>query len=606
MDDLPALLNPALADDVASAPAEPTAATQPRGVRYRWLARDGVTPLESLPTDGPLIERIVRARGLEPDARLLDPKLTHLHDPSLIPDLDRAAARILAAAKAREPIVIYGDYDVDGVTSTAILYHMLLALEPDCSVSSYVPHRVDEGYGLHDDAITMLAAQGAKVIVSVDCGVTAIGPALVAKAAGIDLIITDHHNPPASLAELPEAYAVVHPRRPDSKYPFGDLSGAGVAYKLAWRMATLHAGNARVAKPIQELLVNLLGFAALGAIADVVPLLDENRVIARFGMARLRNSPFAGVRALVEAARLDGEKVSEWDIAFKLAPRLNASGRMAHAQAAIELFTTATRARANEIAQDLERHNTERRAVQKRIVEQALEMAKARGMDKDTHRAIVLSHPDWHTGVVGIACSRLVEELSRPTILMCDKDGHCHGSGRSISGVSLHAAMVACSHHLTKFGGHDMAAGLALETVNLAAFTAEFVAECNRRVSVDQLTPRACVDAVTTLGELSPRQVMELDVLKPFGAGNPTVRVLVRDVLLFGSPQPLGKTGEHIVLMVKDTATGTVRRVLAWGWAARLEHLRAGLRYDLVIEPKITTFNGTTNVEPELVDLRQR
>jgi single-stranded-DNA-specific exonuclease len=319
-----------------------------QGLLARWRYRsDDHTSAESLGL--PLCQRILAARGLTAPAALdhyLSPKLTQLHDPSLIPELDRAAERILRALADHEPIVIYGDYDVDGVTGTAILWHMLRALAPEAPVRTYVPHRLEEGYGLNAAAIRELAADGARLIVSVDCGITALEPARAAREAGIDLIITDHHNPPAKLEDLPHAYAVVHPRRPDSEYPFGDLSGAGVAYKLAWRLATMHAGCAagpggRVDPRIRELLVDLLAFAALGAVADIVPLLGENRVLVRHGLVRVKHSRFIGLRALVEASGLAGEDVDAMAVGFRLGPRLNAAGRMGHAREANELFTTA-------------------------------------------------------------------------------------------------------------------------------------------------------------------------------------------------------------------------------------------------------------------------
>src|SRR5262245_51824098 len=260
-----------------------------RGLSKLWKSRTAVLAAGS--GGGSLVDRILAVRGLADGAAaaFLDPRLTQLHDPSLVPDLDRGAGRLMAALSAREPVAIYGDYDVDGVTATAILFHIFRAIAPDAPVRTYVPHRLDEGYGLNAAAVRQLAAEGARVIVSVDCGITATGPAAEARAAGVDLIITDHHNPPASLADLPAAYAVVHPRRPDSAYPFGELSGAGVAYKLAWRLATMASGSARVTPALRALLLELLAFAALGAIADVVPLVGENRVIARFGLARMKH-----------------------------------------------------------------------------------------------------------------------------------------------------------------------------------------------------------------------------------------------------------------------------------------------------------------------------
>jgi single-stranded-DNA-specific exonuclease len=611
----------------ALVPAQPVAVSAKangralgRGVLSRWVLRgteSGATASEGeLPSgqaEGDLVARVLAARGVG-DPNFLQPMLTGLHDPGLMPDIDKAAVRILDALKRREPVVIFGDYDVDGVTATAILYHMMLALEPEAEVRTYVPHRVEEGYGLATAAIEQLAAEGAKVIVSVDCGVTAVEPAARAKTLGVDLIITDHHNPPARMEDLPDAYAVVHPRRPDSRYPFGELSGAGVAYKLAWRMATTHFGAPRLPQPLRELLVELLAFAALGAVADVVPLIGENRVLTKFGMQRMKTTRFVGLRALIHAARLDNEKVSTFDVGFKLGPRLNASGRMAHAEEAVHLFTRATAAEAERIAVKLEALNVERRAEEKRIIEQAIAMAVQRKLDSPSVRGIVLADPSWHVGVVGIACSRMVEKFCKPTILMGEKDGHWHGSGRSIEGVSLHAAIEEAAVHTVRFGGHDMAAGLAVEHEKLEAFTEAFQIACASRVSDEQLIPRLTVDAISDGRDLTTQTAQRLEMIEPCGAGNPHVRVLVQGLTLYGNPRPLGKTGEHVKLVFRTaggTGTGSgggsmgLVTVTAWSWARRAEPLRQGSRYDVVIRPGISRWNGNESIECTLDDLRE-
>ncbi|MEM9373905.1 MAG: DHH family phosphoesterase, partial [Planctomycetota bacterium] len=347
---------------------------------------------------------MLRVRGHEPDAAgsFLEPSLKQLHDPGLLPDVDRAADRILCAARQAEPIVVFGDYDVDGVTAAAILVQTIRSLAPEARISGYIPHRVSEGYGLNNEAIRTLAADGARVIVSVDCGITAHESAAVARELGVDLIITDHHNPPANADALPDAFAVVHPRRPDSIYPWGELCGAGVAYKLAWRLATLHAGSRTVPPASRELLLELLGLAALGTIADVVPLTDENRVIARFGLMNLSRTSNPGLRALIEASGLGSSRVDAEAVGFRLAPRLNAVGRLGHAREAFELLTDATGARAEELAETLSGLNDERRRVERRIVDEACEQAEQAGMTGVDSRAIVLRSPDWHPGVIGI------------------------------------------------------------------------------------------------------------------------------------------------------------------------------------------------------------
>lgn len=564
-------------------------------------------PIAALQHDfEPLTARVMAARGLltEEAERFLAPRLTHLHDPSLLPDIDRASERILEAVAARQPIVIYGDYDVDGITASAILYRTLKAISPEALITTYIPHRIDEGYGLNADALATLAAQGARVVVTVDCGITAVGPAAVAKAAGIDLIITDHHNGAESESDLPNCYAIVHPRRPGSTYPFGDLCGAGVAYKLAWRLCTMHAGSIRLPETLRELLIELLALAALGVIADVVPLKGENRVIARTGLSRIRSSPFIGLRALVKASGLDGDRIDTEGVGFSLAPRLNACGRLGHAAEALELMLTDDPDRAAVIAKALTKLNDERRAVERRIAEHALSLASDRGMDGPDSRAVVLAHGDWHAGVVGIVCSRLVDRLGRPTILMQDQGELLAGSGRSIDGYSLHTALHACAEHLHTFGGHDMAAGVKIAPSKLAAFTESFLAHAAAHLAPGDLVPRVQFDCDATARELTPLAVRQLESLAPFGQGNPPVRVRVRGLRIAARPEPFGKTGAHLKLTVRDGDRSL--RIIAWNWATRHPETAAsipvGARIDALVIPKLSSWSGL--VEPVLVDLQ--
>lgn len=557
-----------------------------------------------------LVERVLAARGLQGEAgrEFLQPTLKLMHDPGLMPDIDRAAERLLRAARDGERIVIYGDYDVDGVSATAILFHTLKHLHPKCAIGTYVPHRLEEGYGLNEEAIRALAAEGAKVIVSVDCGITAVQPARAALECGIDLIVTDHHNPPASMADLPPAYAVVHPRRPDSVYPFGDLSGSAVAFKLAWRLATMACGGEKVGAATRELLLEMLGVASLGVIADVVPLRGENRVLARFGLAKLKHSTIVGLRALVEASGLSGESVGAYDVGFKLGPRLNACGRLGHAREAVELLTVAGGERAREIAEQLTKLNNDRRAVEKRIADQASELAKSSGMTGAGRRAIVLAHEEWHAGVVGIACSRLVGMYYRPTILM-HRDpatGECHGSGRSIDGFNLHGALERCAKLLSGFGGHDMAAGVRVAHEKLPEFVEAFTEVANAQIAAESLCAKIEYDSAAKLEELSQTAVHELENLAPFGRENPAVRLKLESVQVEGRPKVIGQTGTHISMFVKHAQSGRVLRILGWSWAERIADLPVGSTIDVVIEPKISTWQGSGHVEAELVDLRVR
>lgn len=555
-----------------------------------------------------MVERVLKTRGFaDPEIQraFIQPTLAGLHDPSLIPDLDKAAQRILAAIQNNEQIVIFGDYDVDGITASSILFHMLNTLSPEHDVKTYIPHRINEGYGLNDQAIHTLADNGAKVIITVDCGITAISPAQTAKDRGVDLIITDHHNPPADLADLPDAFAVVHPRRPDSNYPFGELCGAGVAYKLAWRLATMHCDSDKVTPALRTTLVDLLAFVALGTIADVVPLIDENRVITKFGLARLPATPVQGLQALIKAAGLDSEKIDAQAIGFRLAPRLNAIGRLGHAIEALELLTVARSHRATQLAEQLTELNDDRRKTEQAIVKQALELAEQSGMTKPDKRAIVLASEDWHPGVVGIACSRLVDRYARPAILMQLKDGIYKGSARSIEGFNIQAALESCTDHLLSHGGHDMAAGLSCSEESYPKFVEQFLNIANQQIAVDDLIHKIKIDSIASINELTVEALTQFEQLAPFGAGNPRVKLLIQGARLNGRPEPFGKTGNHLSLRVADADNPKqVIRVIGWSWWEKARDIGPGSVVDLVVEPVLSRWNGRTRIEPLLSDLR--
>lgn len=562
----------------------------PHAPQAHWLPRGDCGA-------GGLVERVLRARGLAgAEHDFLNPSLTQLHDPSLMHGVDRASERLLAALTRGQRVVIYGDYDADGISASAILYHTLKHIAPAADVRTYVPHRMEEGYGLNSEAIAQLASDGAQVIVSVDCGVTALEPARAARQRGVDLIITDHHNLPEG--ELPDAYAIVHPRL--GSYPDADLSGSAVAFKLAWRLATLACGSSRVDAGTRALLLELIALAALGVIADVVPLRGENRVIARFGLSSLRQSRVEGLRALIAASALDGEKIKASDVGFRLAPRLNACGRLGHAREAVELLTTATGERARTIAAELTALNDQRRAIEKTITEHATQLAREHGMDDPSVRAIVLAHEDWHQGVVGIACSRLVGLFHKPVILMHKGAELCHGSGRSVEGFSLHAALRACSPLLAGFGGHDMAAGLRVGVDRLGEFTRAFLEHAS--CSLGEPRRLLSYDAEASLGELDYACVRSLESLAPFGRDNPPVRLLLRGVRTLSRPRLMGQGNAHASFALSDPHCAL--RVVAWGWGHTLADFPPGSPLDVLITPTLSTWNGQTNVEAELVDLR--
>lgn len=577
----------------------------------RWVTRSGGGDTGAgLGTLGlePLVMRFLASRGFAgaDEARAYcDPRLTLLHEPALMPGLERACERLMLALERGERVVIYGDYDVDGICATAILFHGMRAIRPGADVRTYVPHRLDEGYGLHAEAMKQLAGEGARVVVSVDCGITGIEPALAAREMGLDLIITDHHNPREDGA-LPEAYAIVHPRVAGvdgAVYPFGDLCGAGVAFKLAWRMACVAEGSERVGPELRDVLLDGLALAGMATIADIVPLVGENRIIARHGLRRVPHTGLTGLRALIAASGLDGEAIDAERVGFILGPRLNACGRMGHAEEAVEMLTVADAARAMEIAHRLTKQNEERRGTERRIFEQADRMAESMGMTGPDRRAIVLADEGWHPGVVGIVCSRLVGKYCRPTILMQRNGGLCQGSGRSIDGFSLHGALCVCSDLLERFGGHDMAAGLAVREDALDAFVERFMEEAGRGVSDEMLVPSLDIDCEATLEELSPLAIRQLEGLGPFGRENPAPVVLLRGVSLVRGPEPFGAHGHHLKMHVRGRSRREVT-LIGWRWGGRRESMRAGQVLDVVVKPQVSEWMGRVRVEPEIRDVR--
>jgi single-stranded-DNA-specific exonuclease len=565
----------------------------------------------------PLIAQILLNRGLrEPEAcqNFLRPTLRCLHDPALVPGLTRAADRVARAVRDDEKIVIYGDYDVDGITATAILWHAIKTLGG--RVEFYIPHRLEEGYGLNTEAITQICNDGARVIITVDCGVTAVEQAKVACERGVDLIVTDHHewredrstDVPRIL--LPECYGVVHPRLPaedgTQPYPNPLLCGAGVAFKLAWGVGKAITGAERVGDEFRTFLVNAMALAALGTIADVVPLVGENRILAHQGLVGLRESKLVGLRALIASAGLTGQALDSFDVGFKLAPRLNACGRMGHARLAVEMLTSADEAKATEIATYLEQQNRQRQAVERKIFAQAVEQVDERKLDGDGSCAIVLGRDDWHVGVIGIVASRVVERYHRPAVLVALSNGHGQGSGRSIAGFHLSRALEACADDLETYGGHEMAAGLRLQTDKFEDFRRHFCEHAGRVLRPEQLVPELSLDCLAELPQMTEALVTEMKRLGPFGHGNPRPLLCCKGLEIAAPPRRVGGGGEHLQLLVRQGTGPAARtvRCIAFSHGPMFDRLPVGAVIDFAVEPSINEYNGYRNVELEVKDVR--
>ena len=586
----------------------------------------------------PLLAQVLLNRGVsEPIdcATFLRPSLKQLYDPFAIANLRQAAERIAKAIRDREKIVIYGDYDVDGITATSILWHAITILGG--TVEFYIPHRIDEGYGLNAEAIAQICDQGAKLIVTVDCGVTAIEQAKVAKERGVDLIITDHHewkeirtekktdketrgqgdkeiNSPFPLspcllvslspsALLPDCHTIVHPRLgSDPAYPNPHLCGAGVAFKLAWGIGMAMSGADRVSEEFRNFLVEATALAGLGTIADVVPLVGENRVLAHFGLGGLKQTRLRGLIALIDSAGLAGQKLDSYDVGFKLAPRLNACGRMGHARLAVEMLTKASESQAVEIATYLEQQNRARQAMEKKILDAALAQVEEQSFDEDDCHGIVLGAEGWHPGVIGIVASRIVDRFHRPTVMVALTNGHGQGSGRSIAGFHLTKALEACRDHLESFGGHEMAAGLKLKTENFNEFREAFGVHAKAALPAESLTALLPLEGVATLRQMTAALVTDLHRLGPFGHANRKPLLAIQGLEIASIPRRVGKSGDHLQLQVRDS-TGSMK-CIAFGYGAMFEQLAPGVKIELAVEPTINEYNGRSNVELEVKDLK--
>jgi len=551
----------------------------------------------------PIIAQLLLNRDIRtPEAgkRFLDAPLIGLHAPGLLPGINEAVERLSAAITAKKRICIYGDYDVDGVTGTSILWGLLTKL--GANVEYYIPRRLDEGYGLNSAALEQFKASGVDVVVTVDCGIASIAEADVAKQLGLELIITDHHEMKDT---LPAADVLVHPRLPGSAYPFDGLSGAGVAFKLAWALAQKISGGEKVSAPLREFLLDAVALAALGLVADVVPLHDENRIYVRAGLQRLRDQPPLGMKALIESAGLAATpQLRAEDIGFRLAPRMNAAGRLGYAGLVVELLTTTNAVRAKEIAQHLENENAARQSLERKMTAQAKEMLE--GEDLAKMPAAVLSHSDWHPGVIGIVAGRIVEQIGRPTLIIAAKEGQplVTGSGRSIPGFELHHALKACESDLMGHGGHAMAAGFKIAPGRIHAFRDRFREYAAKHFPQGAPPPPSIsIDAEAPLVMLTLVLMKDINRLEPYGAQNPKPKFMTGNLDIVGEPRKIGKDARHLSFPVRQGTTQL--RTVAFGMAERFDELMsAGGKCCLVYSPMINEWQGRRSVELNVIDFQ--
>ena len=547
----------------------------------------------------PITARILINRGIsdfDTARSFLHPELNDLHDPSLLPGLDRAAQRVRQAVEQKEPIVIYGDYDVDGISATAILLRCLALL--GAPAQFYVPDRLEEGYGLNTAAVHKVAAEGARLLITVDCGISAVAEVALARELGMDVIITDHHEPGD---EVPVGALLINPKLPGCPYPFRELSGAGLAFKLAWAIGKTFSAAQKVSPAFRELLIESLSLAALGTIADVVPLRDENRTLAHFGLQGLSTSEAAGIRALREEAGLAEDEIGAMEVAFRLAPRLNAAGRMSSAKQAVELLTTSSPERAREIAVNLGRENSRRQRLQQRMLAEAREMLDADG-GTEGKWSIVLAREGWHAGVVGIVAGRLAEDYWRPTVLLTLEDDVAHGSARALAPMELFDALHECSDRLLAYGGHARAAGLRLRRQDVPRFKADFEQAAARRLSAKDLKPTIRIDAKVELREITRPLLDDINLLAPFGEGNAEPLLAGFNIALHAAPRRMGAGGAHLSFWAGQG--GTAFRAVAFGMGDMADRLARSRKCSLAFVPRINRWRGRENIELDVRDIK--
>lgn len=557
---------------------------QPEGGCIAELARSCAIP--------PLLAGLLLNRGIrdaEEARRFLNPNLSDLHDPYLLEDMEAAVQRLLTALAERQKICIYGDYDADGLTSVAVLSGFLRQLGADCFY--HIPHRIEEGYGLSAEGIRAAAGRGARVIVTADCGISAFEEAVLCAELGIDLIITDHHTPSS---EIPRALAVINPLRNGDRFPCKALAGVGVVFNfvVALRMR-LRENGLFLAIP-EPNLREFLDLVALGTVADIVPLVDENRILVSYGLRELTSGSRVGIRELKKVSGIPGD-VDCAAVGFRLAPRLNAAGRLDDAALGAELLLTADGRKAASLAGMLDASNEERQGLEREMMEDAVRMVED-DPSMAERRSIVLASDAWHPGVIGIVASRMVERYHRPAILISLQDGNGKGSGRSIPGLHLHEALKECSAHLLRFGGHKYAAGLSIDESLLGEFSDRFEEIASSLLSPLDLVPEIRIDAELGANDANLETVALLESLGPFGVGNPRPVFSMRRLQVL---QTSLMKERHVRMRLG--AGGTVFEAIGFGLAGRVP---AADHVDIAFSMDCNQWNGKRSLRLMLKDVR--
>ena len=520
----------------------------------------------------PPISELLVQRGIasvEEAERFFHPSLKNLHDPFLMPDMEKAVQRLNKAMGSKEKIMVYGDYDVDGTTAVALVYKYLLIFYSN--IDYFIPTRYEEGYGISSETIDEFAERGVKLVIILDCGIKANEEIAHAKEHGIDFIICDHHVPDE---ELPQAVAILNPKMPGSTYPCSHLSGCGVGYKL------MQAFSISNGLPQAE-LEGMLDLVAVSIAADIVPMVDENRIMTYHGLRRLNSNPNMGLRAIIRTCGLSNREITISDVIFKIGPRINASGRMQSGREAVELLVSRDLGDACEKAKNIDRYNQDRKELDKRITDEANEILSSRQEEVAVNKTIVIFNKDWHKGIIGIVASRLTELYYKPAVVLTLANGLATGSARSVQGFDIYSAVESARDLLENFGGHTYAVGLSMKEENIAEFTRRFEEYVAANILPSQLAPTYDIDAFLTFSEITPEFISTLRRFNPFGPGNQKPVFCTRGVLDFGTSKLVGKQLEHIKLELVDDTSGKVFNGIAFNRAELFPAIHSGRRFNI-------------------------
>jgi single-stranded-DNA-specific exonuclease len=566
-----------------------------RGLTKRWNPPKPSDPRLDV------VARILASRGLDsPEARadFLNPSLKHLDEPSDLTGATEAAELLVQAVKAKKRILIFGDYDADGITASAILYHIISTASGREGPTMYIPDRIDEGYGIGPDAIETFASEGIDLVITVDCGITAVEAAQKAKELGICLIITDHHAFRKD-GKIPACDAIVHPALHGE--PKTHFAGVGVAYQVAWAFAAHWSNSPTVNENLRDVLIDMIPMAAIGTIADMVPLTKGNRVIAKWGLQLLPTTANKGLQAIMREIQTPKHSLASSHVSFGIAPLVNAAGRMSHAAVALDLLTHLEGSLACAAAENLSELNRTRQKTQRGIQTEAFQMIEDQNLDHPTNRCIVLHSKNWARGVVGICAGQIVNQLNRPTILLASDGDHYVGSARSIEGYSILAGLQHCESTLVTYGGHAAAAGLKVHHDQFESFVDAITNHANTHIKEENLVPTVTIDSVADLSEITLDAACEIAKIGPFGIGNPNPRVQICGAKIVDC-NTMGQNGSHLSMRLSQGGSST--RALWWNRGAFVDRLHNGGRIDLVATISVNEFRNHRTPQLTIEDVR--